>query len=61
MLLGKTEATVARDLARRIETEEIFRPASLARIDVILGAMEQEIEAGLVRKIEHRGSLEPEP
>ncbi len=61
MLLDKAEAAVARDLARRIETEEIFQPAYLARIDVVLGAMEEEIEAGLVRKVEHRGSLEPEP
>ncbi|MEY8838279.1 hypothetical protein AB9K41_04460 [Cribrihabitans sp. XS_ASV171] len=61
MLLDKAEATVARDLARRIETEEIFQPAYLARIDVVLGAMEQDIEAGLVRKVEHRGTLEPEP
>ncbi|MFC3612915.1 hypothetical protein ACFORG_04000 [Lutimaribacter marinistellae] len=61
MLFGKTEAAVARDLARRIETEEIFQPAYLAKIDAVLGAMEQEIEAGVVRKVEHRGSLEPEP
>ena len=61
MLLDKAEAAVARDLATRMETDEIFRPEYLARIDVILGAMEQEIEAGLVRKVEHHGSLEPEP
>ncbi|MGR3425551.1 MAG: hypothetical protein ACU0GE_15450 [Pseudooceanicola nanhaiensis] len=58
--LDAATADVVDGLIRSISSEEIFRRPHFAKIDIILSAMEQEIEAGRQQKVEHHEYGEPE-